>query len=182
MSELTRSLCLRDAEVRELIDAGTVTVRRPIVLREFQPSRTPGYKWTFRGTRGGSPRKGTWQDFRHEQLIAICPIGEPGESLWVKERVIQIGHELRMRNGCYAWPRLGGTFTEEVARRWFDQCCIYVADTKRRDSIYDEPHGTLSKSHMPRWASRLTVTIAAIRVEQFEAAWVWVAELKRGNN
>jgi hypothetical protein len=50
---------------------------RPIKLREFKYSTTPGYNWTFRN------HKMLWQDYRTEDLVKkYYPVGM---RLWVRE-------------------------------------------------------------------------------------------------
>lgn len=101
---------------------------------------------------------------RGEGNPARCKYGEVGDRLWVREGVIQIGHERTGRNGQYFWPKFDD---EAKARRWFDSCCEYTVDLKGpNDPTYIEPHGTLNKLFMPRWASRLTLEVTGVRVER----------------
>lgn len=93
-----------------------------------------------------------------------CP-HPPGSRMWVKEGVIQLGHERTCKNGQYRWPKFAD---EEKARRWFDSCCVYTADLKYDDPLYIEPHGTLNKLFMPRWASRITLEVVRVRVERVQ--------------
>ena len=135
-------------EVRAMLSGRQTQFRRVVKLREFQRSSTPGYDWQFRGTRNGAPTKGTWQDFRHEQLLGICPFGQPGDRLWVRE-----------------------TFYELSSFEFFDDnvpddipSFLYHADGEptwgewiKRPSI-----------HMPRRASRLTLEVENVRVERVQ--------------
>jgi hypothetical protein len=82
-----------------------------------------------------------------------CPYGAPGDRLWVRE------------TWCYAHPdyhdeaeglRLGDRPVREGAPWW----CHYAAT----DDV-DEPKWKPS-IHMPRWASRITLEVTAVRVER----------------
>ena len=57
-----KSICLNAEEVHSL-QSGPVTLYRPIKYKEFQPSQTPGYDWTFR-------YRSCWNDFTTENLLA----------------------------------------------------------------------------------------------------------------
>lgn len=104
----------------------------------------------------------------NSEKIIPCPYGGVGDRLWVKEGVVQIGHERPMRNGQYPWPKLCDKFTEEVARNWLDKSCFYTADEPHNSHLYYEPHGKLNKMFMPRWASRITLEITGVRVERLQ--------------
>lgn len=71
-----------------------------------------------------------------------CPYGQPGDRLWVREAW---------------WKRLGVDA---------DGFAGYVADipTKPPNAIRKMP-----SIHMPRWASRLTLEVKAVRVERVQA-------------
>jgi hypothetical protein len=99
-----------------------------------------------------------------ETFHRVRPEWDEGDHLWVKEGVIQIGHERTGRNGQYLWPK----FSDEDGRRWFDGRCFYTADMKYNDQRFDEPHGTLNKMFMPRWASRITLEVTGVRVERLQ--------------
>lgn len=102
---------------------------------------------------------------------SIDPFGgaEPryktGERLWVREGAIQIGHEIPGANGQYRWPK----YDAEFGREWFAGTCHYTVDLARNSPAWGEPHGTLNKLFMPRWASRITLEITDVRVERLNS-------------
>lgn len=145
-----RPIIFTGESVRAIL-AGTKTQTRRVINlgTSFGRSDTPGYDWTFRGTRRGG-RKDCWQDMMHEQILALCPFGRPGEKLWCretwceKERVDDVvtgGGWLPAEPGC------------EV---------LYRADN-------DDDGPWRSPMFMPRWASRLTLEIVSVRVERSDA-------------
>lgn len=83
----------------------------------------------------------------HVQTVC-CPYGQPGDSLWVREK----------------W-RLYDSYSECAC---YDECrCaryhnkpVYYADT------YDDEAKWRPSIHMPRWASRITLEITGVRVER----------------
>lgn len=93
-----------------------------------------------------------------------CRFGIAGDYLWIREGSIQLGHEIPGRNWQYRWPK----FEAERGADWFDRNCLYTADLDHNSRYYDEPHGTLNKLFMPRWASRVTLNIKSIRVEPLQ--------------
>lgn len=95
-----------------------------------------------------------------------CPYGAPGDRLWVREawaaadRMYQ-GHDLdEPRVIAYPADRsarrgFGGTVTDVPA---FDLASWNWDSLKGRPSI-----------HMPRWASRISLEVTAVRVERLQA-------------
>lgn len=82
------------------------------------------------------------------QALTMCPYGAPGDRLWVRE--------------TWAWS--GDTTVpedERVARGdvWFR------ADPERTNPAI-KWHPSI---HMPRWASRITLEVTAVRVERLQA-------------
>lgn len=133
--------------VRALLAGSKVQTRRPVnrvrglgAVTEFQRSDTRGYDWTMR-----DPRL-CWNDLRHDDLLARCPYGGPGDQLWVKETFrIAGGREFK----------LAGYDTSHAQ---------YRAD--RDDGHIDKYESPL---HMTRELSRITLTLASVRVEQVQA-------------
>lgn len=152
--------------VRQVLADKKTQTRRPIGLSELRPSTTPGYDWTWRGTASvrsiAQQRRypdGCWQDVSGERLLSLCPYGEPGHRLWVREtwrpEELSIGLDgIRFRADNAFVPILN---TPEAAERWLAaHGGIDVPNPGRwRPSI-----------HMPRWASRLTLDVLSVRVER----------------
>lgn len=84
------------------------------------------------------------EDFWHP-----CPFGKPGDRLWVRETWKHI-------EGGAIYDASGGTIDA------FDPETIYRAD---RPNLYGP---WMSPIHMPRWASRITLEITDVRLEQLQ--------------
>jgi hypothetical protein len=65
--------------VRRVLAGKKTQTRRVIKLTEFQPTDTKGYDWCFRDKRS------LWNDVRTPRLLELCPYGQVGERLWVRE-------------------------------------------------------------------------------------------------
>jgi hypothetical protein len=147
--------------VRALL-AGTKTqTRRLVKHRQFGASDTRGYDWTFRAT----PRRGgCWNDVSHARMLELCPYGAPGDRLWVRET-------------WQAWNRVSVEYDEwePITReaRSGERWASWIELRGRPDSIEyratSESTGPWTPAiHMPRWASRITLEIAAVRVERLQ--------------
>lgn len=80
------------------------------------------------------------------KLLTLCPHGEPGDRLWVRETSAH----------CYRDNR------PPTIRRPED--VVYAADGMTPDV---DVYGTWKPSiHMPRWASRMTLEVTGVRVER----------------
>ncbi|WP_272525622.1 hypothetical protein, partial [Providencia sp. PROV196] len=106
------------------------------------------------------------------------PYGKVGDRLWVRETFALLGNEDGV---CVDWNDNILKAGEEQAAR------IYKASCEQKDGDYGlwsipddadwKPHtdnhkyeGTWRPSiHMPRWASRITLEITNVRVEQLQA-------------
>ncbi|QJQ31800.1 hypothetical protein GV829_04525 [Sphingomonas lacunae] len=131
--------------VRALIEGSKTQTRRMLKLRrhkqfsEFGPSDTPGYDWHFRRADG------CWCDHRQSDLPLPYAIGD---RLWVKE-------------------------TWRTHRRWDAEQPSAIDATRvwheadERDNC--DQHGKVRPAiYMPRWASRLTLTVTDVRVQRLQ--------------
>jgi hypothetical protein len=86
-----------------------------------------------------------------------CPYGEPDEKLWVKETFVM------------EWPEMDPPEEEEEFRRWV---VPHYAATEPKPDLVDQnterPIGWRPSIFMPRWASRITLELTAVRVERLQ--------------
>jgi hypothetical protein len=154
-----RPILFRDQMVRAIL-SGAKTMTRRIVKPQYA-SQTVSW--------GCISGQGFGFIFGEHDKVVKCPYGKISDRLWVKEGVVQVGHERTGKNGQYLWPKVPTEFTEVTARHWFDRCCSYTADLKgSNDPIFIEPCGRLNKMFMPRWASRITLEIVGVKVERLQ--------------
>lgn len=79
--------------------------------------------------------------------IDFCPYGQPGDRLWVRESLCVEKNSAKSEFEC-------GHF-------------CYRAD--ETDNLWGDGYKTIPSIHMPRWASRITLEIVNIRVEQVQS-------------
>lgn len=146
--------------VRAIIEGRKTQTRRLLVKStEFKGPYNPAYIQAHRNSDG-------WKK--------ICPYGEIGGVLWVRERFkvaeFSAGHERNTESGF--------DFEEAGCR------VVYAADGENRDIndlfVSDEvneiaqaerafkKNGDSPGIHMPRWACRLRLKITDIRVERLQ--------------
>lgn len=129
---------------------------------------------------------GAWQDgfnlsqqvnaaFQAGFIDVSCPLGKPGDQLWVRETFALLGNEDGV---CVDWQDNMVKGDEQAAAR------IYKASCEQKhgdyglysipDSAYWKPDTSNMKYegswrpsiHMPRWASRINLLITGVRVER----------------
>jgi hypothetical protein len=157
-----KSIILKTPEVRSLLDTGTVQVRRAIAIRHLPVLPTElsdilgcdGQTMTYRYRVCLRGRRSVY-DTAQWPIVAMCPFGQPGGVLWVRETWAYV-HE------CGHYNHLHGKDVKAIYRA--DDGCI---PERWRPSV-----------HMPRWAARLMPVVEAVRVEMAEA-WEWVVGLRR---
>lgn len=141
-----RPILFQGAMVRALL-AGTKTQTRRAI--NPQPDVGEGFGGSIRlrfKTRDGrllldealeSPKPHTY--------LGLCPYGQPGDRLWVKER---------------GWMAASRTAFVPFAGN---------ESTQAPRSPDGTPYRSWPSIHMPRWASRITLEIAGVRVERLQA-------------
>lgn len=145
--------------VRALLDGRKTQTRRLLAIRgrkgfsEFGPSDTPGYDWHFRDARK------LWHDLRHAELLARLP-WQVGDRLWVRENC-WADWQGNDGNGV-RYPADGAWIRATDDERWAALDCY--AHTRHPDNATNT--GQLVPSiHMPRWVSRITLTVTGVRVQ-----------------
>lgn len=79
-----------------------------------------------------------------------CPIGQPGDTLWVRETWQEMVANVPLADGS------GATWDGKSMR------VVYRADGDHLASSWRSP------THMPRWASRLSLRVKSVRVERLQ--------------
>lgn len=99
----------------------------------------------------------------HEDMLALCPYGQPGDQLWVRE--------------TWATPPYFDLVRPSDLQ--VGTSIYYVADGKESLGRHNELSSEATRSlpefwtrrpsiHMPRWASRITLEITGVRVERLQ--------------
>ena len=157
MSEIKeRPILFSGAMVRAILSGQKTVTRRPV--------KRLALKWLDDGFE---------PSFVADPDNAMCPYGQPGERLWVRE----------------SWWQAGGwqsTYPEDDEGSWFgSKRVVYSADGSTpnepnhyypdglRNGAYSaaDPHRIWRHRpsiHMPRWASRILLEITAVRVERLQ--------------
>jgi hypothetical protein len=145
--------------------AGTKTqTRRLVKLREFQPSDTKGYDWTWRD------RRGLWQDVATARLLEQhCPYGKPGDRLWVRETWSQCARSVYPCPPCWYRADYGKYDDPALEQRDHDLGCTgnqancFACVAEREGKFVWRP-----SIFMPRWASRITLEVTEVRVQRLQ--------------
>lgn len=143
----SRPILFSGPMVRAILAGRKTQTRRVIdrvaglgVVTCFGGSETTGYDFALRD------RRDMWNEFREDELLRRCPYGQPGDELWVRE----------------TWGEV--RYVSVAGMRPRDSKIVYRADDP--DDPVDRPMGWNPSIHMPRWASRITLTVKAVRVER----------------
>lgn len=141
--------------VRALLDGSKTQTRRALKVQMVYGDVCGMFSSWYLPNKAGTG--GTLWPNGKEDIISMCPHGQPGDRIWVRETwrgVVTI-------NPPECAPEYG------VARYVPDrEHCkrVEYAATQDRD---DEPWRP--SIHMPRWASRIQLEIVAVRVERLNA-------------
>jgi hypothetical protein len=136
--------------VRAIMAGAKTQTRRVVKSRHWPEPLTPGYEWLFDQTTTeqvwevGAWNAGTGEGQLHSYIT--CPYGKPGDRLWVRETW--------QRNADFPDTRSNGL-------------CVYRAD-RGGDAQLGDGQRWIPSIHMPRWASRLTLEVTAVRVKRVQ--------------
>lgn len=151
--------------VRAILDGRKTQTRRVVQsqARNMQRAgmevikwRAPGdpwyrdHVWSMRGPTG------VWGDYTHERFLSMCPYGQPGDRLWVRETW---GLHLYGDFTCWNRDSIASRDADNVLGSWQ---VAYKADAQ---SPYDHWRPSI---HMPRWASRIALEVTGVRVERLQ--------------
>lgn len=152
-----RPIIMNGKGVKAILDGRKTQTRRPI---KPQPSGwlTSGREpWNINGDRWGFARKMTVGGVRsaHIDNTIMCPFGQPGALLWVRETFAVHAHNDRippkgLANVALREYRDGQKLGSHVRHRTWHR-------GRWRPSI-----------HMPKWAARLWLRVTDVRVERLQ--------------
>lgn len=141
-----RPILFNGAMVRALLDGSKTQTRRAVKSKfeiDYLPLDLDGPIW---------PHHSTYSDAFEDQPM-LCPYGQPGDRLWVRETHAP-------QSDCWgAWER-----SMQYGCRQDSPIIHYAAD--KRDKPFIEKWRP--SIHMPRWASRILLEVASVRVEQLQ--------------
>ena len=148
MTMRERPILFNAPMVRAILDGRKTQTRRPV---KPQPVMQDGWVGGAYWQPKKSPAHGFPERFCIRDIVAMCPLGQPGDRLWLRET-----HR--------ATDVLGGGIH-------------YAADNLVRTFDGNEPaeaHGMAVTErwrpsiHMPRWASRILLEITDVRVQRVQ--------------
>lgn len=94
----------------------------------------------------------------------LCPYGQPGDRLWVRETFLIDDHALI--DGRIPKERPKDLEAERLLYRADGTCCVQIGECACGE--YGGRSFWRPSIHMPRWASRITLEIVNVRVERLQ--------------
>lgn len=116
------------------------------------------------------------------ETIKLCPYGQPGDRLWVRETfTIETNFNLDPCEPPFKDGRPVNWHEDEDWGRWWEQA-HYAATDPSPDLVHEDDckqcddNGYCNKwkpsIHMPRWASRILLEITNVRIEKLQKVTV----------
>ena len=141
--------------VRAILDGRKTQTRRAISDRHFHLIDVASQVGECYPLESGIDHANSQSYYRE-----YCPFGQVGDRLWVRE--------------AYQGPLFNfdqmETYLEDTSKFERPEFCEYRADGGKTPEYYDADdnlrYGWKPSIHMPRWASRITLEITAVRVER----------------
>ncbi|WP_354690920.1 hypothetical protein [Phytobacter sp. RSE-02] len=163
-----RGLIFNAEMVRAILDGRKTQTRRIAKLSHERGMKNP----VVRGKNGQASYVGC------HLAAMLCPFGQPGDRIWVRETWALLGNE---DGCCIDWNGKLCKGDEREAARIYRASCEQKPGDYGLWSIPDDAdwktytenekfEGAWRPSiHMPRWASRITLEITGVRVERLNA-------------
>ena len=183
MTTKERPILFSAPMVRALLDGSKTQTRRVVKPQPVYDGRFSG-GWKLKGKKGHEAA--TCSPF----IAEVCPYGQPGDRLWVRE-AWRIG-AWSVDDGSLAIDYLSSEPTKtpwisvpEDSNNYhcasvFENYWIQSTDDCIKSKLSTDDSGTYHWApgqspcrkrpsiHMPRWASRITLEITAVRVERLQ--------------
>lgn len=131
-------------------------IRAILESRKTQTRRVVKRPWRFGCLTGDCPhetKKECDAALKSYFTPRACPYGQPGDRLWVRETFCHKYDDNEM-------PVYNADGNLDPS------CCYYSADAV--DVLFPDGGGWTPSIHMPRWASRITLEVIAVRIEQLQ--------------
>lgn len=139
---------LFSAPMVRAILAGTKTQTRRVVKYDIRGPSEPMDTWDWYDKKGKwAGAHGRGFPFKKTNAALLCPYGQPGDRLWVRE----------------TWQHHEGGNVYDAAGCVADS---FDPETVYKASSPNYPGPWRPSIHMPRWASRITLGVTGLRVEK----------------
>lgn len=169
-----RGMIFNSEMVRAILDGRKTQMRR--IIKDCTVGRDPISKFI----QVGKKFIGCYPEDVPELIRECCPYGVPGDRIWVRET---------FQGPLFDFEQMEA-YQEDSSKFKKPEFCVYKADGKPAPEFFDADDnlhcGWRPSIHMPRWASRITLEITGVRVEQLksiseeEARSEGVARLREG--
>ncbi len=145
--------------VLAILDGRKTQTRRPV---KIQPKQQRDGFWLWSDKKLAAGYCHTRVEPMTTLMRPLCPLGQPGDRLWVRETCKAEELESGLDGVRYA---ADGAFlpiedTKQAAEDWL------VMSAYRKKTYQHGKSNTVPSIHMPRWASRILLEITDIRVER----------------
>ncbi|HCL6769505.1 TPA: morphogenetic protein [Enterobacter hormaechei] len=149
-----RGMIFNSEMVRAILDGRKIQTRR--IIKDCTVGRDPISKFI----QIGKKFIGCYPEDVPELIRECCPYGVPGDRIWVRET---------FQGPLFDFEQMEA-YQEDSSKFKKPEFCVYKADGKRAPEFLDADDnlhcGWRPSIHMPRWASRITLEITGVRVEQ----------------
>ena len=141
-----RPILFSGAMVRAILDVRKSQTRRIVKQNITGPNPPSGFfDWHHQKTGKWIGAHGGGMEFGKTNASSLCPYGQPGDRLWVRE---SMRYSKEHDNLYYAADSQG------------------IGVARYCDLQGKFPRKSIPSIHMPRWASRITLEITNVRVER----------------
>ncbi len=143
-----RPLLFSAPMVRAILEGRKTQTRRVVKPQpEYKSVGAAFASWVFKG--------GLLYPNAREEVLALCPYGQPGDQLWVRETTIITPKHW---NDGADYTHIDSDGDKRIVK--------YLATSPNREAADDYKLKATPSIFMPRWASRITLDLTVVRVER----------------
>ena len=156
---------LFSAPMVRAILAGTKTQTRRVVKYAITGPNQPHGIFDWHNAKGEwLAAHGGAFDFEKTNAALLCPYGQPGDRLWVRETWRYTASTLEESRA------ITEDITSGIAVDWratyIDRCMKELGFSREEAEMADDFETWRPSIHMPRWASRILLEVVSVRVER----------------